>query len=142
MSEFTQGTWVFDPTNCGGCYNRGFFGLYAEDDCGNYIREVAGVWRQAKSGGSSWDDSEAEANARLIAAAPDFYKAINGIPDDVSPLGWLRAVIEHYGELLAKSIEAGDEEDPEACHMALGEVKAMFAALQAATAKADGRATR
>lgn len=85
-----------------------------------------------------WD--EVMANAHLIAAAPDFYDVVNGQPEDVSPIGWLIALVQHYEELLDKSIEAGEVEDPSACREALSEVRTLIVGLAAASAKARGEA--
>ena len=58
MSEFTQGKWTYDPIN----------GIVHDD--GKLIAEVAGA------GGSNYRHARGEANARLIAFAPEMYELL------------------------------------------------------------------
>ena len=58
MSGFTKGKWVYDK----------HYGCIHHD--GKLIAEVAGA------GGSNYRHAQGEANARLIAAAPEMYELL------------------------------------------------------------------
>lgn len=81
-------------------------------------------------------EGEKEANARLIAAAPDFYSACVHERDTVSRLDWLSALLTEADANF--SAWAGD--DREAAHAALRESCYLLAALRAAVAKVSGGA--
>jgi hypothetical protein len=77
---------------------------------------------------------QVEANARLIAAAPDFLKACTLERDGVSRLHWLSALLTKCNANFAAW--AGD--DREAAYTALHEASCLLSALRDAVAKAEG----
>lgn len=56
-----------------------------------------------------------EANARLVVAAPKFFKAVAGLPDLLDqPIQWVSALLAEYGRLLEIAKDMGyEEEDPD-----------------------------
>ena len=78
MSDFAKGKWAYDPTN----------GVIHKD--GKLIAEVAGA------GGSNYLHDRGQANARLIAAAPEMYKLLK---EELIPTS-------DYGGILSFSREA------------------------------------
>ncbi len=73
------------------------------------------------------------ANARLIAAAPDFVAACLGKDEDVTPLQWLRALLSDLHE----SGPRDDNEDPMAWLEALAHSEMLLADLDAVIAKVE-----
>lgn len=79
---------------------------------------------------------ETEANANLIAAAPDMLAALRGEnsePHCISPLSWLRSMIDDCKDRLGD-----DREDPDAYAMMIREVEGLYRNGLAAVAKAEG----
>jgi hypothetical protein len=83
MSEFTKGTWEYDRVS--GCVHHN----------GRLIAEVAG------GGGANYCHSRGEANARLIAAAPDMYELLK-VWVNVQAQPTLRNTQKMAQELLAR----------------------------------------
>jgi hypothetical protein len=98
MSKHTPGDWVIDQTP------ERALSIFDSDSCGILIAEIAG----------DADHPEVEANARLIAAAPELLEALRAVvkshddvnfaasgalgydlpqPDEDSPIGLARAAI-------------------------------------------------
>ena len=79
-------------------------------------------------------EGEKEANARMIAAAPEFYEACTHERDTVSRLDWLRALLTEADA----NFSAWAGADREAAYTALRESCELLSALRVAVAKAEG----
>ncbi|ACL58489.1 hypothetical protein [Methylobacterium nodulans] len=75
--------------------------------------------------------------ANLILAAPDLLDALHGDPDcpEISPLSWLKSLIDHCKERGPKP----DEEDPDAWFTMVREAEELHRKGTAAVSKAEGR---
>lgn len=77
-----------------------------------------------------------EANARLIAAAPDLLEALRGpdpdMPRHIQPVGWLRALID-WAKLHADSV---NKDDADSFWSMIQEAERLFYNARAAIAKA------
>jgi hypothetical protein len=85
--------------------------------------------------------NEREANACLIAAAPDYADACGltlhpGENESCGPLSWLRTAIDTLREDAVREAASGD--DPDAYWFMLNEVETLHGRLTAASAKARG----
>ncbi len=81
-------------------------------------------------------EEEAEANACLVAAAPDFLDAVTG---DVEPDLWQITYAESVlGALALGTWQARAQEDPQACSEAVREALTMCRRLRLAIVKAQG----
>ena len=121
MSGHTPGPWTIEADHEGG------FLIKALCDEGNRVIVQRPPW--------SHRAAESEANARLIAAAPDFATACVGTDDDGTPLDWLSALLID----LRESGPRDDFEDPLAWLEALAHSERLLAVLRAAIAKAEGK---
>ena len=83
MSKLTRGKWHYFSSN--GC-------IYCD---GKLIAEVAGA------GGPNYRHARGEANARLIAAAPELYELLEECADELGAIGLPKLSRECY-ELLAR----------------------------------------
>lgn len=86
-------------------------------------------------------EADAEANARLIAAAPDYATACGldlhpGEAQSCGPLAWLRSAIDTLSEDAVREAAQGD--DPDAYFTMLTECRLLAEKLEAANAKARG----
>ena len=82
MSEFTSGKWIYDaPSGC----------VHSE---GKLIADVAGA------GGTNYRHAKGEANARLIAAAPEMYRLLKSVANYKPDFVW--DVVFQAQELLAR----------------------------------------
>ena len=73
MSEFTQGEWVYDEP----------FGVIYSDATNMVIANVPG----AGTGSCFCLTPEGQANARLIAAAPEMYRLLDECVDELGATG-------------------------------------------------------
>lgn len=81
---------------------------------------------------------EFEANAKLIAAAPELLDALNGgLEYDPTPLDWVAALLSDYETLRKAATGAGiEQEDPDAEATMLYKVHVFINEARAAIAKA------
>ncbi len=81
---------------------------------------------------------EFEANAKLIAAAPELLEALNGgLEYDPTPLDWVAALLSDYETLRKAATGAGiEQEDPDAEATMLYKVHVFINEARAAIAKA------
>lgn len=79
MKAHTSGPWMIAPVSAEG--NRKIFGA---GDKGNH---VCTVWHKGKPGYDGSRPEEAEANARLIAAAPELLAALERLVGQFGPIG-------------------------------------------------------
>lgn len=77
----------------------------------------------------------AEANARLLAAAPDLYVAVAGEDETVRPIDWVSALLERFEH----HYNPDNDEDPDAVFEALVAVRRLVTEARAAIAKSEGR---
>lgn len=91
---------------------------------------------QSPQKGCAFAFGDDEANARLIAAAPDLLEALRGadpeLPKHIQPIGWLRALID-WAKLHADVL---DKEDVDAFWTMIQEAERLFYNARAAVAKA------
>ena len=83
MSEFTKGKWEYDDAH--GCIHHD----------GRLIAEVAG------GGGANYRHAAGQANARLIAAAPEMYELLRKCAEDLEFVGLL-SLSNECSNLLAR----------------------------------------
>ena len=75
MSKHTPGPWHIDPA---AEYDAAEYDINAKDS------DIASVWQDNKS-----DDQEAEANANLIAAAPELLEALKFAAERLECAGFM-----------------------------------------------------
>ena len=95
MIEFTKGKWKIDNSEA----FRGH--IYVLDASGVYhcIAHVAGMWNDEYS-------IQANANARLIAAAPELYELLNSM---CSYINEVERIIPHFPNALSLFAKNGKE---------------------------------
>ena len=100
MSKFTQGKWIYE-------YNHGAYDISSVRDIDNEIATIYNI------------SDEGEANARLIAAAPDMYDAlyevitaINKVSRILFSSGHALVVLPQVGRIqsLLRRIDGKEEE--------------------------------
>lgn len=80
-----------------------------------------------------------EANARLVVAAPAFFKAVAGLPDLLDqPIQWVSALLAEYDRLLEIAKGIGyEEEDPDSRSTMQVEVRRLIEGVNTAIREAS-----
>jgi hypothetical protein len=128
MSKHTPGPWGLDA----GPYQLPT--VYAGHDLVPPDALLAPYKGIAEIRASGISEEEAEANARLIIAAPDFLTACLGPSQEVTALEWLSAFLTETYQYLG-TVETDDRS---ALYLAHNESCRLLRGLQAAAAKAQG----
>lgn len=94
---------------------------------------------QLHNGALNFIPDSIEANAALIAAAPDLLEALNGgLEYDPTPLDWIAALVADYESLRKAATAAGiEQEDPDSEGTMLYRVHIFVKEARAAIAKAE-----
>jgi hypothetical protein len=125
--KHTPGPWRRDAFSSG----HENMSIVADNPFGDGSWEVA----QAITWGGDGHE-QAEHNARLIAAAPDFLSACIGPTSEQTRLDWLAALVADYRDML----EEHEHEDPTAALECAREAEELLNSLRAACQKATGEA--
>lgn len=133
-AEFTPGPWASDAS----------VAFHDRPDLPCVVDEHRLVIAQCWDDGHS--EEECEANAHLIAAAPDYHSACGGAldpgeADTCGPLAWLKCAVDALGKTdVMDAVMASDgSDDPDAYWEMVNEVTGLLRNLTAAYRKARGK---